>query len=127
MIDGHDIQDIEKRLNDALDDMRRKTSAVAEAKQVQKFAIKTEAGLLARYAAPHILKGKPANIAKTLALADPQYQKEFSELKEMFQMAQSHIEEYEMAKTSWESARSLLSMARAQIQPSFHVSGRQQG
>ena len=120
MIDGHEIADLEANLTAAATDLQRRTAAVAEAKQVLKFAQSMEKSLLAKYMVPYILAKKSAAAAKVLAMADEGYVREFKELRDVFQRAQKHLEDYEVANTKWESARSLLSMAKAQIQPAFH-------
>lgn len=127
MLDGHDITDLESRLRAAEEALHQHTASAAEAVQVKTFAKRMEASLLAKYEAPHLRNDKPPSVAKTLAMADEGYQQELAELKAVFQLAQQKIEEQKVAVTKWETARSLLSMAKAQIQPSFHSTRSQQG
>ncbi len=119
MLDGQDICQIEERLRETVKDLERRTTAVAEARQVLKFAVNMEKALVAKYTVKHLLAGKSAAASKMLALADPEYKKEFDDLRAVFQRAQKHIEDYSVANTKFEAARSLLSSAKQQLPATF--------
>lgn len=124
MIDGSDIAELEKRLLGALEELRQRTEAVAQAKQVKEFVTDMRKSLLARYKLPYIKEGESDTKSDTYARSDESYIKELKELANQYQTAEKHITAFDVSMAKFEAARSLLSMAKAQI-PANHQQGKQ--
>lgn len=124
MLDGHDIADLEQRLLGALEELRQRTEAVAQAKQIKEFVGDLRKNLLARYKLPFVREGLPDTKADTLARADENYQAELSQLQAQYQTAEKHCTAFDVSMAKFDAARSLLSMAKAQM-PATHQGNRQ--
>lgn len=120
MFDGSQLAEQEKALHDAEVELSEITKHLPGATKVKTFSKRMESALLAKYAAPFLRDGKPPGVANTLAMTDEKYLKELDELQAVFEIAEKVIKDHAAALTRWETARSLLSSAKAQIQPSFH-------
>lgn len=124
MLDGHDITDLEKRLADALAELDRHTETVAWAKQIREFGSDLRKNLLAKYKLPHLKAGESDAKAESYARADESYQTELAELREQFQSAEKHVTRFDVAMAKFDAARSLLSMAKAQLPATHHQGSR---
>lgn len=120
MFDGSQLVEQERALQAAEVELSEITKRLPAANKVKTFSKRMEAALLAKYAAPFLRAGKQPKVAETLAMCDERYLKELEELKDVFEIAEKVVKDHAGALTRWETARSILSSAKAQIQPSFH-------
>ena len=74
---AHDILELEQRMTAAVDEIHRRSSAVAMARQVKEYASDMRKNLLATYSAP-LLKDNSSAAAETLARSNPQFQDELA-------------------------------------------------
>ena len=119
MIDGHDIQEIEKRLEAAVNDLSKRVNAIAQARQVKEFNSEMRKNLLASFKVKHAEDNDSDAGQETLARADAEYQQGLELLKADYQKAEKHIAAWDAAYCKFDAARSLLSMARAQLPPAM--------
>ena len=120
MIDGSEIPQLMENLEKAEQELDRLSKEISDAKKLQRFAVGTEKALIAKYAAPHLISGESAGKAQTLALADPHYIEERKTMMEAFSIAQKILDAHTQAYTHWETARSLLSMAKSQFPAAYN-------
>ena len=114
-MDAHDLIEIEARLSATADELIKRTSAVAMARQIKEFASDQRKNLLARYTAP-MLKDNSATAAETCARSDPQYQHELDELADQYRQAEKHIAAWDALHCKLEALRSALSFGKSQVQ-----------
>lgn len=104
--------DLEKRLCAAVDDLRRRTEAVAMARQIKEFSSDQRKNLLARYKFKYRSEVESDAGQESLARADAQYQSELDAMAEQYRKAEHHIGAYDAAYAKFDACRSLLAMAR---------------
>jgi hypothetical protein len=119
MFDGSQLVEQERALQAAEAELSEITKRLPAANKVKTFSKRMEAALLAKYAAPFLRAGKQPSVANSLAMCDEKYLKELEDLKDVFEIAEKVVKDHAGALTRWETARSLLSSAKACIQPSF--------
>ena len=120
MLDGSEIPQLCENLEKAEQELDRLSKDVPTAIKTQRFAVGTEKTLLARYVVEHIKAGAKPTLAVTLALADPRYTAERKTMMDLFELAEQTIQRHKQAGVSWETARSLLSMAKAAFPAAYN-------
>lgn len=113
MIDGSDIPVLMENLEKAEQELDRLSKDLPLAIKTQRFAVGTEKALLAKHVVIHIKAGVKPALAVTLAQADPAFTAERKDMMDLFELAETTIQKHRQAGTHWETARSLLSMAKA--------------
>lgn len=113
--DHSEIVSIEKRMKTAAKRMHEMVGEMATAMTVLEYDGDRRKNLLARYALPHIKAGESAAASETLARADSAYDAELNQLMGQYELAQSTRKKHDAEHVSWETARSLLSMQRQQL------------
>ena len=127
MFDGADIAELEVKLRDAEEEMKKYTEAVSESQKNKTAFSRDEKALLARYQAPYIADKKSVAVSEVLAMANPEYIKEYDALKERLRKSCKHILDFDNLIKSWDTARSLLSTARSGRPAAWSAAGRQEG
>jgi hypothetical protein len=115
MNDHHDIAVIEKRLENAIRQIRNLTAQTGSAKQVRAYDSDRRKALLARYMLPYLKGGASAASAEVDGRSDPAYLAEFDQLAEQLRTAESTIAENDAAYAAFEASRSLLSLAKENL------------
>ena len=106
-------------LEDAERELDRLSKELPLAIKTQKFAVGTEKSLLAKYIVKYVRDGNKPALATTLAQADPGYHDERKQLMDLFELAERTIQQHKQAYTHWDTARSLLSIAKAQLPAAY--------
>ena len=127
MIDGSAYAELEQNLIAAERELDRLSKELSDAKKTQKFAAGTEKGLVAKFTIKFLREGNKLALAEKLALDDPAYLQERQLMMDAWTIAQRVLDAHAQAMTSWETARSLLSMAKAQIMPAYNQTRSHQG
>lgn len=115
MNDHSDIMLIEKRLENAIREIRNMTALVGHAKQVRDYDSDRRKTLLAKCMLPYLKGGASAAAAEVDGRADPMYQAELDSLAQQREDAERAIAKWDAAFCTYEAARSLLSMAKETI------------
>ena len=119
MQDGSEVPQLIENFEKAERELDRLSKEISDAKKLQKFCAGTEKALLAKYAVAYIREGNKPALAETLALADPAYLKERETMMDAWVIAQKVLDAHAQAYTSWDTARSLLSMAKSQFPAAY--------
>lgn len=113
--DFSDCLALQKKLVQAADKLSSMAGSVASAKQVREFEGDRRKRALAIATIPFLKSGDSHARAETEARATDGYRNEMVKLATELQVAEKAIMEYESTKIQWESARSLLAMAKSQM------------
>jgi hypothetical protein len=114
--DWSDIAELQERLVESVTDMEAMTNDVGMARQVREFNSDQRKRVLAVVAFPLVKAGQSSAAADTEARASEQYKAAMKQLSNELTAAEQTIAKYECLNKKWESARSLLSMKKAQVQ-----------
>ena len=106
---------IQKRLENAVREIRNMTVMVGHAKQVRDYDSDRRKTLLARCMLPYLKGGASAAAAEVDGRADPQYKLELDLLAQQREDAEKTIAKWDAAFCTYEAARSLLSMAKTTL------------
>jgi hypothetical protein len=115
-MDGHDLLAIEKRMEDARLYLRNNAANYGDAKQVREFSSDRRKQTLARHMRPFVNNGDSNALADTKARSGDAYAIELDKLADAYAAAETTIALYDAAEVSFDAARSLLSMAKSQMQ-----------
>jgi hypothetical protein len=115
MIDNNDIAVIQKRLENAVREIRNMTVMVGHAKQVKDYDSDRRKALLAQAMLPYLKGGASAAAAECDGRADPAYISGLDALATQREDAEKTIAKWDAAFCTYEAARSLLSMAKETI------------
>lgn len=110
-MDAHSLLELERQLVATVEELQKRTSAVAMARQIKEYAPDQRKNLLARYVAP-LLKANSATAAETLARANEQYQEELQALAFQYSNAEKHLATWDALHCRYEAQRSALSLAK---------------
>ena len=110
-----DLLELESRMTAAVEELHKRSSAVAMSRQIKEYSSDMRKNLLAKFTAP-LLKDNSATAAETLARANEQYQGELEMQMDQYRTAEKHLAEWDALHCKFEAARSALSLARSQIQ-----------
>lgn len=112
--DHSDVIQIQKRLKSASAELNNAANLTlyAQARQVVSYDSDRRKNLLAKYTVKYLKQGESATAAEAMARADEAYQAEFNTQSEELQTAEGVIAKRRATETSWDTARSLLSMQR---------------
>lgn len=109
--DYSDIAQIQQALMEASDELSRMTDEVAKARQVKEWDSERRKAALSCQVAPMLGEGSAA-AAEHKARASDAYHKAMHALSTDLYAAEKAILKYETTRIRWESARSLLSIAK---------------
>lgn len=115
MNDHDDILLIQKRLENAVREIRNMTASVGSAKQIRDFCSDRRKTLLAKCMLPYLKAGASAAAAEVDGRADPAYERELGVLAEQREASEKTIAKWDSAFATYEAARSLLSMAKTTL------------
>lgn len=115
-MDATDLIAIEKRMEDARIYLRDNAGGYGNAKQVREYDSDRRKQLLAKCAKPFIANGDSNAVAETKARSGDAYAIELDKLADSYAAAETTIALYDAASVSFDAARSLLSMAKSQMQ-----------
>jgi hypothetical protein len=110
--DHSEIAVIQKRLENAVREIRNMTVMVGQAKQVRDYDSDRRKSLLAKAMLPYLKGGASAAAAECDGRADPVYTVGLEELAQQREDAEKTIAKWDAAFCTYEAARSLLSMAK---------------
>lgn len=109
--DHSDIAAIQQRLMEASDELSSLVDEVAKARQVKEWDGERRKAALGRAVTP-LLADNSAAAAEHKARASEAYEKEMGVLARDLFSAEKSILKYDTTRIKWESARSLLSIAK---------------
>jgi hypothetical protein len=112
MNDHDDILLIQKRLENAVREIRNMTAQVGQAKQVRDYDSDRRKTLLAQCMLPYLKGGASAAAAECDGRADPTYEIKLAQLATQREDAEKVIARMEAAYATFEASRSLLSLAK---------------
>jgi hypothetical protein len=115
MNDHSEIAMIQKRLENAIRQIRNLTASVGQAKQVRSYDSDRRKALLARYMLPYLKGGASAAAAEVDGRAEPSYLSEFEVLADQLRSAETTIAQWDAAYATFEASRSLLSLAKESL------------
>jgi hypothetical protein len=115
MNDHNDIMLIQKRLENAVREIRNMTMSVGQAKQVKDYDSDRRKNLLAAACVPFLKAGHSAASAEMEARAFIAASGGLDELARQREDAEKTIAKWDAAFCTYEAARSLLSMAKETI------------
>lgn len=115
MNDHSDILIIQKRLENAVREIRNMTEQVGHAKQVRDYDSDRRKALLAQCMLPYLKGGASAAAAECDGRADPIYEVKLQQLATQREDAEKTIAKWDAAFCTYEAARSLLSMAKTTL------------
>jgi hypothetical protein len=115
MSDNTDILAAEKAMTDAVRQMEATMAAAAVARQIVELAGERRKMLLSGLVVEHLNEDKSSAESEHRARADARYKTGLQEIANQTADAEKVIGKYELARHQWESARSILSVRRAQI------------
>jgi hypothetical protein len=110
--DNSDISQIEARMKQATLELHKLAPLVGAAKQTRQYDSERRKNALAKFMRPHIKAGDTSTAAETLARSDEGFEIAINELASQLESAESTIAKWDAMFASFESARSLLSMAK---------------
>jgi hypothetical protein len=113
--DHSEVELIQKRLENAVREIRTMTAMVGHAKQVKDYDSDRRKTLLAQCMLPYLKAGHSAASAEMEARADPRYELELNLLMHQREAAERTIAKWDAAFCTYEAARSLLSMAKTTL------------
>lgn len=113
--DHSDVVELQKRLMQAADKLSSMAGSVAQARQVREYDNDRRKRCLAVAALPLLTAGASSAAADTEARASEPYASAMKQLGAELAAAEKAIAEWEAQKIMWESARSLLAMAKSQM------------
>lgn len=109
--DHSDIASIQRQLQEACDELSHMVDAVAKARQIKEWDGERRKAALSVQVAP-LLADNSAAAAEHKARASEAYHGAMAALSTDLYAAEKAILRYETTRIKWESARSLLSLAR---------------
>ena len=115
MTDHNDIAVIQKRLENAVREIRNMTMSVGHAKQVRDYDSDRRKNILAAATVPFLKAGHSAASAEMEARAFLAASKGLDELAQQREDAEKTIAKMEAAYATFEAARSLLSLAKESL------------
>jgi hypothetical protein len=115
MNDHSDILIIQKRLENAVREIRNMTALMGNAKQVRDYDSDRRKNLVAIHSLPYLKAGHSVASAELEARASLIYRQELEELSNQRSNAEQTIAKWDAAFCTYEAARSLLSMAKETI------------
>lgn len=114
--DASDVYEAQRRMTESADRLSEMTGDEALARTVIEYNSDRVKRALARAMGPALKGDSAVNRAEAEARASATYKAEIDQLFKEFQSAQTTHCEWEAARVSWETARSLLSMMKSTIQ-----------
>lgn len=116
MADFSETFELQRRLNEALDEMTAITDDVGLARQVREFSGDRRKRALGRAMQAALSGGESASKAEAEARASEPYGKELQQLAKELTAAEQTIARWDVLRIKWETARSLLSVQKSQMQ-----------
>lgn len=113
--DWSDVEELQKRMANAVEAMGRLAADVGSAKTVLEFSSDRRKRALARGCAAALAGGESVAKAEAEARSGETYGKELAQLQKEHQAAEQIIMEWDALKLVWETCRSLLSMQRETV------------
>src|SRR4030095_8703249 len=107
MSDYSEMEKVQRRMENAVREIRNLTAAVGHAKQIREYDSDRRKALLARFALPHLKAGKSVGAAEMIARADPAYQSELEAISGQREASETTIASWEAAFAAFEASRSL--------------------
>lgn len=127
MYDGSDIPMLMQNLHDAEIALDAISQDTATAIKTQKFASGSETALKSKYIAKFLKEGHRFDSAKVYGESDAAYEEERKMLMGAFETAEKVIQKHKQAYVHWDTARSLLSMAKQQFPVAYGFTKQFQG
>ena len=112
MMDAHQLIELERQLVAAVDDLHRRTSATAMARQVKEFINDSRKNVLAKHMVAYLRDGESNPRAETMARASQQFLTDINQLESQYQTAEKHILEWDALHCKVDALRSALSLAK---------------
>ncbi len=112
MTDDRDISEVEQRLRSCSKRLHQLSASVGAAKQIRQYDSDRKKNLLAKYVVRALKEGHSATAAEAYGRSDEAYQTELEGLSKQYEGAERCIAEWDAEMSSFEAARSLLSMAK---------------
>jgi len=109
--DYGDIASFQRQMMEASDELSSMTEEVAKAKQIKEWDSERRRAALSVQVAP-LLIGNAVSASEHIARASSPYHSAMRELQLDLFSAEKTLARYEAVKCKWESARSILSMAK---------------
>lgn len=116
MTDHGEIEAVQKRMFEAEQRLWKLVPKVATARQVREYDGDRRKNRLARATLPFLEAGDSATAAETKARASESYMTDMDAIRRDYRDAEHVIAEWEAAKVSFESARSVLSLQKTVIE-----------
>jgi ribulose kinase len=107
---------LQRRLSEAADEMAAITDDVGRSRQIREFSSDQRKRALGRAMQAALAGGESTSKAEAEARASEPYGKELAQLAKELTAAEQTLARWDVLRIKWESARSLLSVQKSQMQ-----------